>query len=177
MSNQLRNGDICPKCKFGILRYVPENDWLTCLNLECDYKIALENQIQQYRGGGIPEVIETFQKLLTLHIKKNEDYTGKDSNRFFNFNVADTISNLFESNRDKVFSTMIGIKLGRIAALLNSGKAANNESVLDSFDDLIIYAAIWKADCQRIGKGLFPATEQRESAYRQPQKLSEDKEL
>ncbi len=93
-------------------------------------------------------VEDTFDKLKALHIKKNEDYTGKSNNPFFNFDVADTISYYFASNRDRVYATMIGIKLGRIAALLNTNNTPNHESIEDSFDDLIVYAALWKADYQ-----------------------------
>lgn len=113
------------------------------------------DEIRLYQGNelkgvikmaGIPSVIETFDKLKELHIKKNQDYTGNSSDPFFNFNVATYIHSLFNNERDKTFATMIGIKLGRISALLNSGKSPNNESVMDSFDDAIVYLALWKAD-------------------------------
>lgn len=97
----------------------------------------------------IPGLLETFDKLKELHIKKNQDYTGKSGNPFFNFDVAESVSSLFDKNEDKTYAVMIGIKIGRIAALLNSGKEPNHESLLDSFDDLIVYAAIWKADIER----------------------------
>lgn len=97
----------------------------------------------------IPGLLETFDKLKELHIKKNQDYTGKSGNPFFNFDVAESVSSLFDKNEDKTYAVMIGIKIGRIVALLNSGKEPNNESLLDSFDDLIVYAAIWKADIER----------------------------
>lgn len=98
---------------------------------------------------GIPEVIETFDKLKELHIKKNQDYTGESPDPFFNFNVSTDIHSLFKNEQDKTYATMIGIKLGRISALLNSGKEPNNESLLDSFDDLIVYTALWKANLMR----------------------------
>jgi hypothetical protein len=97
----------------------------------------------------IKEVTETFEKLIMLHRKKNEDYTGDKGNPFFNFDVAGDISKLFIEADDKVFATMVGIKLGRIAALRSSGKRPNHESVLDSFDDAIVYLAIWKAKIQQ----------------------------
>lgn len=93
----------------------------------------------------IPGLIETFEKAIEIHKKKNEDYTGKSTDPFYNFNVAEYIASQFESDRNKVFATMVGIKLGRLAALLNSGKTPNNESIEDSFDDLIVYAGIWKS--------------------------------
>jgi hypothetical protein len=96
----------------------------------------------------IPEVIRTFENAIELHKKKNQDYTGGRIDLFFNFNVAEYVATLFASDRDRVFATMVGIKLARLAALLELGKP-NFESVLDSFDDMIVYTAIWKADVQR----------------------------
>src|SRR3954471_15957747 len=98
---------------------------------------------------GIPGVVETFDKLKELHIRKNQDYTGKSEDSFFNFRVASQLTRIFKMNDDKVYSTMVGIKLGRLAALLNSEARPNHESVLDSFDDLIVYAAIWKSDVKQ----------------------------
>jgi len=39
---------------------------------------------------------------------------------------------------------MVGIKLARLAVVLT--KPPNHESVNDTFDDAIVYMAIWKAD-------------------------------
>jgi hypothetical protein len=97
----------------------------------------------------IPGLVKTLERLKELHIKKNQDYTGKSKNPFFNFTVASNLTRLFEKNDDKVYSTLIGIKLGRLAALLNSDAKPNNESVLDSFDDLIVYSTIWRQDVER----------------------------
>lgn len=91
-------------------------------------------------------VVATFDNLKDLYIKKNQDYTGVSGNKFFNFDVARELMEKFQHDRDKVYVNMIGIKLGRLAALLNSGAVPNHESISDSFDDLIVYAAIWKAD-------------------------------
>lgn len=104
----------------------------------------------------IPGVIETFDKLKELHIKKNQDYTGKSSNPYFNFDVATELQMLFHDDWHKTYATMIGIKLGRIAALLNSGNTANHESIEDSFDDLIVYAAIWKSTIIRTNRIIDP---------------------
>lgn len=103
----------------------------------------------------IPEVIETFDKLKELHRRKNADYTGNSNDPFYNFNVAIHLVEQFSSNRDKVYACMVGIKLGRIAALTNSGAVPNNESLLDSFDDLICYSTIWKADVNRRNTTIF----------------------
>jgi len=93
----------------------------------------------------IPGVLETFEKLGKLHIIKNDDYSG-DRGPFFNFNCAEYISSWFSNAKDKVYAVMIGIKLARLAILLSSSKAPNNESIEDSFDDAIVYMTIWKAD-------------------------------
>ena len=95
--------------------------------------------------SSIPGVIQTLERLKKLHEDKNADYSPKGE-PFYNFNKAQFLVGLFHSDRDKVFACMVGIKLARIAVLLNSGKAAIHESVLDSFDDLIVYATIWRSD-------------------------------
>ena len=93
----------------------------------------------------IPGVLETFERLKKLHVDKNDDY-ATEVDPFFNFNEAEHIASLFNGDKDKVYATMVAIKLSRLAVLLNSGKDAVNESVLDSFDDAIVYMAIWRAD-------------------------------
>jgi len=97
----------------------------------------------------IPSVVKTFDKLKELHIRKNADYTGKSKNRFYNFRIASFFTRIFDNNEDKVYATIIGIKFGRLSALLNSKNCPQNEPVLDSFDDAIVYLAIWKADVER----------------------------
>ena len=101
---------------------------------------------------GIPGVVETFDKLKELHLKKNQDYTGTSQNPYFNLDVAESLHSLFKNDADKVYATMLGIKLGRIAELLNSRNTANHESVEDSFDDLIVYSAIWKSTVKRTNR-------------------------
>lgn len=97
----------------------------------------------------IPEVIRTFENAIELHKKKNADYTGGRIDPMYNFNVAEYVMEQFAEDRDKVFATLVGIKLARLAALLGMPAQPNFESVLDSFDDMIVYTAIWKADVQR----------------------------
>ena len=91
----------------------------------------------------IPGMIDTFDKLKELHRKKNDDYAGNNG-PFFNFQFAQQLISYFKSDRDKIFVTQIGIKLARLAVLLESKDEAKNESIEDSFDDLINYCAIWK---------------------------------
>jgi hypothetical protein len=99
----------------------------------------------------IPGVKETFTKLTKLHEKKNDDYAGEQG-PFFNFDFAKYLSALFTNARDKVYAVIIGVKIARLVVLLNRGGKASNESVEDTFDDLIVYATIWKSDYVRSKK-------------------------
>jgi hypothetical protein len=105
----------------------------------------------------IPGVLETFEKLGRLHKTKNDDYAG-DKGAFFNFEFADYVSSFFIKARDKVYATMMGIKLARLAVVLTSDKV-NHESVEDTFDDMILYATIWKSDYMARVKGYHPKVE------------------
>lgn len=91
----------------------------------------------------IPGVVETYEYLKNLHRSKNDDYAG-DKGPFFNFEFAEYVGAIFKGTRDRVYAIMIGIKLARLAIVMY--KTANHESVEDTFNDLINYACIWKAD-------------------------------
>ena len=91
----------------------------------------------------IPGVVETYDKLKNLHKIKNDDYAG-DKGSFYNFEFAEYFSSMFKHARDKVYAILIGIKLARLTVVLH--KPPSNESVEDTFDDIINYTAIWKAD-------------------------------
>ena len=97
----------------------------------------------------VPEAINTLEKCIEVHKLKNADYTGNNSDPLFNFHMSQVIMNYFTNENDKIFVALISTKLARIAALRNSGNKPNNESLFDSFDDLINYTALWKADIQR----------------------------
>lgn len=92
----------------------------------------------------IPGILETFEKLGRMHKTKNDDYSG-DKGPFFNFDFAEYVSSFFKHAKDKVYATMIGIKLARLAVVLAANKV-NHESIEDTFDDMILYATIWKSD-------------------------------
>ena len=91
----------------------------------------------------VPGVVETFEKLIKLHRLKNDDYTG-DNDPFYNFAISEYLMGLFKGARDKVYVAQIAIKLARLSVVLY--KPANNEAAEDSFDDLICFGALWKAD-------------------------------
>lgn len=97
----------------------------------------------------IPGFIDTFQKAIEIHKRKNDDYSG-DKGVFFNFDCAEIIASWFQGAKDKVYATLFGIKLARLAVVMY--KPANYESVEDSFDDLIVYAGIWKCDYMQRNK-------------------------
>jgi len=92
----------------------------------------------------IPGFVDTFDYLKELHRKKNDDYSG-NFGAFFNFDFCEYVSSLFNNGKDRVYAVFVAVKLARLAVTLNSG-AVNNESIEDSFNDLICYANIWKSD-------------------------------
>ncbi len=88
-----------------------------------------------------PEFLELLEKVKSTHESKSHDYS-KNDNVFSNFEYAAKVSEAFTDPVDRVFATLIGVKLARLAELL-SGKTPKNESVDDSFLDGTCYFAIW----------------------------------
>jgi len=84
---------------------------------------------------------QLMQEAILLHDRKAHDYS-QDSNRYSNFERAAELVSWFKCPEDQVFACMIGIKIARLAELLN-GKEPKNESIRDSFLDLINYSALW----------------------------------
>jgi len=87
----------------------------------------------------------TYTELLTTAQEiakgKAEDYSHT-SDRHSNFKFASDIASEFDSVSFP-YVTLISIKLARLQVLLNSGKEPNNESITDTFIDLINYIALW----------------------------------
>ena len=106
----------------------------------------------------IPGFIDTLDKVKKIHESKNADYSG-ERGPFFNFIFCDMVSNMFTNGMDKVFAVFIAVKLARLSVLLSSTKPANNESIDDTFDDLICYATIWKSHYMGRGKAIRQLTE------------------
>lgn len=90
---------------------------------------------------GAPQVKEILSRINEIHERKNHDY-AQENDPFSNFKRAAVISEWFKDPVDKVFAVMMGIKLARLAELLN-GKIAKNESTDDSFLDLDTYSILW----------------------------------
>lgn len=86
--------------------------------------------------------IDNLKVMEELHRRKNQDYAG-DGGTYFNFEYAAEIAKHFDDPVDRVFATMIGIKMARLAVLKKPGKKPNHESVNDTHKDLATYTAIW----------------------------------
>ena len=90
----------------------------------------------------IPQFVARLDRAKSIHQKKNDDYAG-NSNPFENFERAALLITWFNDPVDKAFVSLIGTKLARLATLLNKKESPNNESISDSFDDLMIYCGLW----------------------------------
>lgn len=98
----------------------------------------------------IPEFKELLEKSLAIHEKKNNDYAD-ESNHFFNFEVQGYFISLFEKAHPehKAFASLIGLKIARLAQLIDFNKIPNNESIDDTFLDLLTYVGLWAAYYER----------------------------
>lgn len=92
---------------------------------------------------------EILDKCKELHEKKSHDY-AQDDNPFSNFEYAAKVAEPFTDPVDRVFATLIGVKLARLAEL-RKGKEPKNESIEDTCIDFVNYAAIWGS---RVIKGI-----------------------
>lgn len=90
---------------------------------------------------------EILDKCKELHEKKSHDY-AQDDNPFSNFEYAAKVADIFTDPVDKVFATLIGVKLARLAEL-RKGKEPKNESIEDTCIDFVNYAAIWGSNVIR----------------------------
>jgi hypothetical protein len=88
-----------------------------------------------------PKYDRIVRDISALHERKVHDYAAS-TNPYSNFEFAAAVAKDFADPVDRVFATMIGIKLARLAQL-RSGKDPLNEPVADTFKDLANYAVIW----------------------------------
>lgn len=95
----------------------------------------------------IPEFIEILEASKAIHLKKNQDYAN-DNNSFANFERSSELISWFQNPIDRSFIALIGTKLARIAEL-RDGRIPNNESLDDSFIDLVTYCGLWAAYVKR----------------------------
>lgn len=90
-------------------------------------------------------VEEILNRSKEIHLKKRADYASDPTaNPFENFDRSNLIADWFP-NSYKSFAVLIGTKIARLGALLFTGKTPNNESIDDTFLDLITYVALFYA--------------------------------
>lgn len=111
-------------------------------NMKCQVALC---ECMQWKGiePRIPEFIELLDASKAIHLKKNQDYANA-SNPFSNFERSAELISWFNNPVDKSFVALIGTKLARIAEL-SDGRTPNNESLYDSFLDLLTYVGLWAA--------------------------------
>jgi hypothetical protein len=94
---------------------------------------------------------QLLDEIKALHSRKAADYaTGHDP--YSNFRYAACVAEPFTDPVDRVFATLLGVKLARIAELRQPGRVVRNEPLDDSFVDLTNYAAIWASYRRDEGK-------------------------
>jgi len=96
--------------------------------------------VEKYGVKEMPSPEELMDMGKKLMISKAHDYTVKD--RYENFIRQAELTSWFSEEQDKVFVSVIAIKLARLASLLGQ-KEPKNESIQDTFIDLINYCALW----------------------------------
>ena len=101
----------------------------------------------------IPEFVELLEKSKAIHTKKNNDY-AEEGNEFFNFDVQAQFIEWFRKAgpEHQAFASVVGLKIARLAQLLDPLRAINNEGLDDTFLDLLTYVGLWGAYYQRTDK-------------------------
>lgn len=94
-------------------------------------------------------VEEILNRSKEIHLRKREDYASDPTaNPFENFDRSSIIAGWFPIEYCS-FAVLIGTKLARLGSLLVRGKSPVNESIDDSFLDLVTYCALfygyWKS--------------------------------
>ena len=77
---------------------------------------------------------------------KAKDY-GANNDPLFNFHLEATMIDIAVQQglrgRDISYLTLIMVKIGRLITLIGKGAEPTNESLQDTFSDLLGYAALW----------------------------------
>jgi hypothetical protein len=95
-------------------------------------------QAQAKKRASNSSFYEMLRRMRETHDRKQHDYAA-EGNPFSNFEDAARVANV---SVDEVFAVLIGTKLARINELVRSNKQPKNESLLDSYLDLAVYAAL-----------------------------------
>ena len=85
---------------------------------------------------------DALERMRLTHDAKSHDY-ARVENRYSNFEFAAQIADEFPDGPDRVFATLMGIKLARLSELLSQDKTPKHESVEDTFLDLCNYGVLW----------------------------------
>jgi hypothetical protein len=112
-----------------------------------------------------PKFDVVLSTLRDLHEAKSHDYAQAD-NPYSNFEYAATVADRFTDPVDRVFATLIGIKLARLAELTGAGKTPKHESVQDTRRDLANYACIWASRYEVSEPAFDPLSKAREELRR-----------
>lgn len=99
----------------------------------------------------LPEFLRHLEQSKEVHLKKNTDYSVEDD-PLSNFHQTAYLLTWFEDC--DVFHipyvNHIGTKLSRLGNLLQKGRdKPNNESIEDTFLDLLTYVNLWWCDYER----------------------------
>jgi hypothetical protein len=87
-----------------------------------------------------------LDQMRSIHDRKVADYASTQ-NPYSNFEMSAEVAGV---PVETVFRVLIGVKLARLAELLNNAKTPNNESIDDSIIDLANYAALWASYRNRV---------------------------
>ncbi len=91
---------------------------------------------------------EVLERCKQIGAAKAQDYTSGGivpAGRHENFERAAQLVSWFHADIDRVYVTLIAVKLARLAVLLSKQDPPKNESIEDSFIDLTNYTALWAA--------------------------------
>jgi len=85
---------------------------------------------------------DIFNHCLELSKLKAADYAA-EGNKHENFQRTAELASWFNNNIDLPYVILIGTKLARLSTLLNHTREPKNESIEDTFLDLVNYCALW----------------------------------
>lgn len=85
------------------------------------------------------EILESiFAKIKDIQLKKGNDYSS-NTDRLSNFKLAGSICGL---TPELNCLSLIATKVARLGVLISGEKTPDNESIIDSVDDLISYSIL-----------------------------------
>ena len=94
-----------------------------------------------------PLFTQLLTELIELHESKSRDYS-EDDNVYSNFEYAARDAGV---SVETVFRVLLGIKDARLKNLLDNKKTPNNESIVDTLKDRIVYTGLMA--CYRLKEG------------------------